>query len=134
MHTIMIPPPRFQASLLASAVLLSFAATLGGCSKPPQDAVSPQAAAPAAEGTSGPASSSAEGSEKAPPEGASSAAPAGSSSGAPAEPKKRGAPVDIAIVGKSAGDAAVERVVLGAKNGIQNCYEAGLENAPTAMG
>jgi hypothetical protein len=38
------------------------------------------------------------------------------------------------VVGKHAGDAAIERVVLGVKTGLQNCYEAGLENAPTAMG
>jgi hypothetical protein len=136
MHTIVIPHRKFQASLLASAVLLSFAATtLDGCSKAPQG---PQGAAPTAEGTGSPPSPPAEDPAKAPPEGAPSAAPSSPSSAASAEPstppKKRGAPVDIAIVGKSAGDAAVERVVLGAKNGIQNCYEAGLENAPTAMG
>jgi hypothetical protein len=38
------------------------------------------------------------------------------------------------VVGKHAGDASIERVVMGVKNGLQNCYEAGLESAPTASG
>jgi len=38
------------------------------------------------------------------------------------------------VVGKHTGDAAVDRVIQGVRAGLQNCYEAGLESAPTANG
>jgi len=111
-------------------------AALAGCSNVPPAAAPPEGATPAP-GPVAPSSPSAgPGGESAPP---ASAAPAAPGSAAPAEssaqpPKKRAAPVDVAVVGKHAGDASIERVVLGVKAGLQNCYEAGLENAPTAMG
>ena len=66
--------------------------------------------------------------------GAASSSPPASSAAEPAAPKSRSAPVEIAVVGKHAGDAAVEHVVVGARTGLQNCYETGLQSAPTAMG
>jgi len=123
----------FVAPRSASAVSFLIA-TLAGCGGAPKDAAHPEGAAPApaprAEETgasASPAASPGPASENAPPNGAGSAEPS-------APPKKRGAPVEIAVGGKHAGDAAIERVILGARNGLQNCYEAGLENAPTAMG
>jgi hypothetical protein len=116
-------------------VLLVLAA-LNGCSNTPQAAAPPEGATPASGPVAPSSPSGGAGAETAPP---ASAEPAAPGSAGPAEPsaqppKKRGAPVDIAVVGKHAGDASIERVVLGVKTGLQNCYEAGLENAPTASG
>lgn len=125
----------FVAPRSASGVpLLVLLAALAGCSNVPP-AAPPEGAAPAPGPVTPSSAAAGSAAESAPPTSDVPSAPGS----APAEPsaqppKKRGAPVDVAVVGKHAGDAAIERVVLGVKTGLQNCYEAGLENAPTAMG
>jgi hypothetical protein len=42
--------------------------------------------------------------------------------------------VEIEVVGKHSGDAAIERVILGVKPGLQSCYAGGLDSAPSASG
>jgi hypothetical protein len=116
--------------------------TVAGCggatNAPARAENSTQPPAPVApeEGVPASASSAVPSSESALPTGSASAAPSGAGSSEPVAqpPKRRSAPIDIAVVGKHAGDAAVERVISGVRTGLQNCYEAGLESAPTAMG
>jgi hypothetical protein len=112
-------------------------AALVGCSNTPPASAPTEGATPASAPVAPSTASASTGAESAPPANAAPAAPASAASAEPAAaqpPKKRGAPVEVAVVGKHAGDASIERVVGGVKTGLQNCYEAGLENAPTASG
>jgi len=121
--------------------MLLVAATLAGCGGAPKAPAQSENATPAEppgateEGLASPPSAVA-GSADGPPKGAPSATPSGRGSAEPAAepPRGHGAPVEIAIVGKHAGDADLERVITGVRTGLQNCYEAGLESAPTATG
>jgi len=125
--------------LASGAALLLVATTLAGCGNAPRDAAHPEGASsapvPVAQGTDVPtAASSGPASEDA-SKGSASAAPGGAGSAEPpTQPKQLGAPVEVAVVGKHAGDASIERAIQGVKTGLQNCYEAGLKNAPTASG
>jgi hypothetical protein len=122
-----------------SGFLLLLLATLAGCGSAPKDAAHPEGAppppAPAAEETGASASPSAgPASEETPPNGAAAANSGAGSAEPPVQPKQLGAPVEVAVGGKHAGDASIERVIQGVKTGLQNCYEAGLKTNPTAMG
>lgn len=124
--------PRFARGVPLTLVL----AALAGCGNTPQAVAPAEGAAPSSGSVAPSSASTVGGAESAPP---ANAAPAASGNAAAAEPsaeppKKRAAPIEIAVVGKHAGDASIERVVGGVKTGVQNCYEAGLENAPTASG
>jgi hypothetical protein len=127
------------AAMKSSSRILLLALTLIGCGGTPKGPTQPQgvpsAQEPVAQEAAPSSAAATPGSESAAPESAASAAAPPPSSAEPAtEPRRRGAPVDIAVTGKHAGDAAVERIVSGVQTGLQNCYEAGLESAPTAKG
>ncbi len=127
------------ASMTSSCRTVLVAAILAGCAGSPAVAQRSETAppAPSAGQPDMPVSAYAgPGSADAVPKGAAPPAPSAESSAEPPAqpPRPHGASIDIAVVGKHAGDAAVDRVIQGVRTGLQNCYEAGLESAPAANG
>lgn len=134
-----------KATVLPSRPMASFSKVLiavalvgcGGATKAPASSEPPlPVEAPStAQHSVPPTTSAAPQPESAPPSAGSQLPSASSSGGTAAEPPQRlGAPIEIEIVGKHAGDAAVERVITGARTGLQNCYETGLQGTPGAKG